>query len=79
MKGDGVIRGLRLEPELADLILQLAQERAEALGEEPNAAATARHLMRIGSGRWTAVSSAEREGFFRGVAEAKRRFAESAT
>lgn len=77
MVGDAVIRGLRMDTNLAAVVLDVAKQIAAATGEPPNAAGAARHLIRIGSEQWTGVSSMEREGFFRGIAEAKRKFAEA--
>jgi hypothetical protein len=73
MKGSALIRGLRLESDLAAQVLDYAKTMAAELGlPEPNAAAAARHLMRLGL-QYSAADSCHREGFKAGLAMGKRR------
>ena len=85
MAGDGLIRGLRLEPELARAVrayaVQRAQDHSAVKGEtvQPNMAAAARDLMRRGLAGCAVEfhgtggrDSGYREGYFAGLAEARR-------
>lgn len=90
--GSGLVRGLRLEPELAQALRFYAEKQAEenalATGEPtaPNMASAARDLLRrglatIGGGQFSGAAvlddSGYREGYFRGLAEVRRKIAET--
>lgn len=85
MLGDSMIRGLRLEPDLAQALTAYAETQADAhslaTGEviPPNVVAAARDLLRRGLGLRSNDhrSSCEREGYFRGLAEARRKMADA--
>lgn len=83
MLGDGVIAGLRMEPELARDLRVYAENHA-ALHElkQPNVAAAARHLLREalahgGFGGCHGEVSCRREGYFAGLAEARSKLGEA--
>lgn len=91
--GSALVRGLRLEPALARALRVYAEKQAEehttATGEatEVNMAAAARDLLRRGlaavagggyfNGATAVNDSGYREGYFRGLAEARRKIAEA--
>ncbi len=85
MLGEALVRGLRLETDLAAALADYAQtqarEHSEAAGEliEPNMAGAARDLLRRGLGLCSGAHSCEREGFFRGLREARQKMASALT
>jgi hypothetical protein len=75
MLGESVARGLRLEPDLARALRAYAVKVAEEHETEVNIAAAARDLLRRALGLCSGAHSCEREGYFRGLAEARRKLA----
>ncbi len=67
-----VIAGLRLEPELAQALVEYARGQAAAHGEaRANVASAARDLLRRGLDLCSSEHSCAKEGYFRGLAEAR--------
>lgn len=77
MTGESVLRGLRLEPDLAHALQNYAQGQAEIHGVDVNMAAAARTLLRQALGVCNGEHACQREGYFRGLAEARRKMAEA--
>lgn len=81
MLGDGVIAGLRMEPELARALRTYAEKMAQEHSIEvearggapvrPNVAAAARDLLRRALSVCDSEHSCRREGYFAGLAEAR--------
>ena len=72
-----VIRGLRMETELAQALTRYAESQAKAHGlKKANLASAARHLIRIAL-KTNPEHSCKREGYFAGIAESKRKMAEA--
>ena len=72
-----MVRGLRLESDLARALIAYAEQQARAHDVEPNIAAAARDLLRKGLSLCSGAHSCEREGYFRGIAQARRKMAEA--
>lgn len=79
MLGQSVLRGLRLEPDLAAALVAYAQHQSAEHGTVLNLAAAARDLLRRQLGVCTAGHSCHREGYFAGLAEARRKLATNDT
>lgn len=75
LRGGGLIRGLRLEPDLARALTAYAQTQAQAHGTDINMASAARDLLRLGLKLCSGRHSCDREGYFAGVARAKQEMA----
>jgi hypothetical protein len=73
--GESVVRGLRLEPDLARALRQYAQAQAQAHGVEVNIASAARTLLRQGLNVARGEHNCRREGYFAGLAEARKKIA----
>lgn len=70
--------GLRMEPDLARAFLAYAETQAQAHGiERPNLTAAARDLLRRALGLCKGEHSCRREGYFAGLAEARKKMAEA--
>lgn len=76
-----VISGLRLEKELALALVAYAETMAEAHKAPMNVAAAARDLIRRGlaATKGQHAPSCDREGYFRGIAEAREKMARALT
>ncbi len=77
MKGDGLVRGLRLEPDLAAALRAYSVQQGLAHGMAPNMAAAARDLLRKGLVLCSGEHSCQKEGYFAGLAEARKRIGEA--
>jgi hypothetical protein len=76
MTGESVLRGLRLEPDLAKALRAYAETQAKAHGEEsPNMSAAARTLLRLALNVARGEHSCKREGYFAGLKEARQKIA----
>lgn len=76
VRDSSVIAGLRMEPELAQALVNHARDLAEQLGlQKANVAATTRHLLRVALG-WNENKSLAAEERFREIAETKRQLYE---
>lgn len=76
-QGEGLIRGLRLEPNLAIALRRYAESQAVAHGAAPNMAAAARTLLRQALQVERGEHNCKREGYFAGLAEARRKIAKA--
>lgn len=76
--GEALIPGLRMDPELARAFLVYAESHAEMHGlEKPNLTAVARDLLRRGLDLCDGEHSCRKEGYFAGLAEARKKMAEA--
>jgi hypothetical protein len=73
--GESVLRGLRLEPDLARALRRYAGTQAAAHGQAVNLAAAARMLLREALGVAHGEHNCKREGFFAGLREARQKIA----
>lgn len=78
MDPKSVVRGLRLEPDLAQALVSYAESQAKAHGGAPiNMAAAARTLLREALGVAHGEHNCKSEGYFRGLAEARKKLGEA--
>ena len=75
MTGESVLRGLRLEPDLASALRAYADSQAKAHGVDANMAAAARTLLREALDVAHGAHNCKREGYFAGLAEARTKIA----
>lgn len=75
MTGESVLRGLRLEPDLALALRKYAESQAVSHGIGVNMAAAARTLLREALRTSQGVHNCKREGYFAGLAEARTKIA----
>lgn len=76
MDPKSMVRGLRLEPDLAKALVLYAETQAKAHGGAPvNMAATVRTLLREALGVVHGEHNCKSEGYFRGLAEARKKIA----
>ena len=76
MDPKSVLRGLRLEPDLAKALVLYAESQARTHGKAPiNMAAAARTLLREALGVAHGEHNCSSEGYFRGLAEARKKIA----
>jgi hypothetical protein len=73
--GESVLRGLRLEPDLARALRRYAETQAKTHGQEVNLASAARTLLREALGVARGEHNCKREGFFAGLREARAKIA----
>ena len=77
MMGEGLIRGLRLEPELARAVTAYAEDQAAMHETKINMASAARDLLRRGLKATAGRHSCDQEAYFRALAEARKRIAKA--
>jgi hypothetical protein len=76
MTGESVLRGLRLEPDLAKALRRYAETQAQAHGESSvNMAAAARTLLRSALNVAKGEHACKREAYFTGLREARQKIA----
>jgi len=76
MTGESVLRGLRLEPDLAQALRRYAETQAVAHGEDTvNMASAARTLLREALRLAHGEHACTREGYFKGLREARQKIA----
>ena len=74
--GESIVRGLRLEPDLANALRLYAEKQARAHGNDKiNMASAARTLLREGLRLVHGEHNCTREGYFAGIADAKAKMA----
>jgi len=73
--GESVLRGLRLEPDLARALRQYAKSQAATHGQDVNLASAARTLLREALGVARGEHNCRREGYFAGLREARTKIA----
>lgn len=71
--GESVVRGLRLEPDLARALRRYAETQALTHGEKVNMASSARVLLREALNVARGEHNCKREGYFAGLREARER------
>jgi cytochrome c-type biogenesis protein CcmH/NrfG len=73
--GESIVRGLRLEPDLAEALKRYAETQAKAHGAPVNMASAARTLLREGLRLEHGEHNCKKEGYFAGIAEAREKMA----
>jgi hypothetical protein len=75
LTGESVLRGLRLEPDLARALRRYAETQATAHGQAVNLASAARTLLREALQVAKGEHNCRREGYFAGLREARTKIA----